>query len=241
MSISFELEYDPPIGEIIKLSESVVTITAPNASPMTFKGTQTYIIGDGCEVALIDPGPNIESHLTAIKKALVGKKLLAVLITHSHIDHSPLARPISKIYEVPIYAYGRSGKGKSSIMEKYTRGVELGGGEGIDYNFNPDVLISSGDHLSCSSWIIEALHTPGHMSNHLCFSLNKGEALFSGDLVMGWATTLISPPDGDIAQYKDSMSKLLGRSENPYFPGHGGPIKNAKKMVLVVGLVIIIL
>ena len=232
MSILFELKYDLPVGEFVKLSKDVSTILAPNASPMTFKGTQTYLIGGGDELAIIDPGPNIPAHLQAIERALRGKKLTAILITHSHIDHSPLAKEISDKHNVPIYAFGGTGEGKSEIMRKYTEKFEIGGGEGVDTLFKPDVLISTGDHISCSSWSIEAIHTPGHMSNHLCFSLNQGECLFSGDLVMGWATTLISPPDGDIGQYKASFNNLLKRKENLYYPGHGAPLKNAKKMVL---------
>ena len=232
MSILFELKYDLPVGEFVKLSKDVSTILAPNASPMTFKGTQTYLIGGGDELAIIDPGPNIPAHLQAIERALRGKKLTAILITHSHIDHSPLAKEISDKHNVPIYAFGGTGEGKSEIMRKYTEKFEIGGGEGVDTLFKPDVLISTGDHISCSSWSIEAIHTPGHMSNHLCFSLNQGECLFSGDLVMGWATTLISPPDGDIGQYKASLNSLLKRKENLYYPGHGAPLKNAKKMVL---------
>jgi len=232
LSIFFELNYDLPVGELVKLSKGVSTILAPNASPMTFKGTQTYIIGEGDELAIINPGPNIPAHLQAIERALRGKKLTAILITHSHIDHSPLAKEISDKHNVPIYAFGGTGEGKSEIMRKYTEKFEIGGGEGVDTLFKPDVLISTGDHISCSSWSVEAIHTPGHMSNHLCFSLNQGECLFSGDLVMGWATTLISPPDGDIGQYKASLNSLLKRKENLYYPGHGAPLKNAKKMVL---------
>ena len=231
LAILFELKYDPPVGEFVKLSKSVSTILAPNASPMTFRGTQTYLIGEGDEVAIIDPGPKIPSHLQAIDRALRGKKLIAILITHSHVDHSPLGKEISDKHNVPIYAFGETGKGKSEIMRKYIEKFEIGGGEGVDPLFKPDVLISTGDHISCSSWIIEAIYTPGHMSNHLCFSLNEGECLFSGDLVMGWATTLISPPDGDIGQYKSSLDSLLARKEDLYYPGHGGPLRNAKKMV----------
>ena len=170
--------------------------------------------------------------MLAIDRVLRGKKLIAIFITHSHVDHSPLGREISKQHNVPIYAFGKSGEGKSQIMQKYKEKFDIGGGEGVDPLFKPDVLISTGDHISCSSWSIEAIHTPGHMSNHLCFSLNQCEALFSGDLVMGWATTLISPPDGDIGQYKASLNSLLQREENLYYPGHGAPLKNAKKMVL---------
>ena len=232
MAILFELKYNPPVGEFVKLSKSVSTILAPNASPMTFRGTQTYIIGEGDELAIIDPGPNIPAHLKAIDRALLGKKLIAILITHSHVDHSPLGKEISDKHNVPIYAFGGTGEGKSEIMRNYTEKFEIGGGEGVDTLFKPDVLISTGDHISCSSWSIEAIHAPGHMSNHLCFSLNQCEALFSGDLVMGWATTLISPPDGDIGQYKASLSSLLKRKENLYYPGHGAPLKNAKKMIM---------
>ena len=231
MSILFELDYDLPVGELVKLSKDVSTILAPNASPMTFKGTQTYIIGEGDELAIIDPGPNISTHFQAINKVLRGKKLIAIFITHSHVDHSPLGKEISNKFDVPIYAFGETGQGRSDIMRKYMGKFEIGGGEGVDPLFNPDILISTGDYISCSSWSIEAIHTPGHMSNHLCFSLNQGESLFSGDLVMGWATTLISPPDGDIGQYKSSLDRLMERKEDLYYPGHGGPLKNAKKMV----------
>ena len=231
MSILFELNYDLPVGELVKLSKGVSTILAPNPSPMTFKGTQTYIIGEGDELGIIDPGPNIPAHLQAIDRVLRGKKLIAIFITHSHVDHSPLGREISKQHNVPIYAFGKSGEGKSEVMQKYKEKFDIGGGEGVDPLFSPDILISTGDYISCSSWSIEAFHTPGHMSNHLCFSLNQGESLFSGDLVMGWATTLISPPDGDIGQYKSSLDRLLERKEDLYYPGHGGPLKNAKKMV----------
>lgn len=226
-------KYNPPVGVLIRLSDEVSTITAPNSSPMTFKGTQTYLIGKGKEVAIIDPGPVSEGHLQAIKESISGKKLSGIFITHSHLDHSPLGKIISQEYESPIYAFGKSGDGRSEIMKKYALMEDIGGGEGVDYEFEPDVFLTSKNFIDGADWTLEAIHTPGHMQNHLCFSLNNGQAIFTGDLVMGWSTTLISPPDGDMGQYKKSLQNLLSRSENIYYPGHGAPIKGAKDTVRV--------
>ncbi len=228
---SSEHNFDPPIGTLINLSCNVATITAPNASPMTFKGTQTYLVGANDEVALIDPGPAEDSHFEAIRRSLYRKKLVGIFVTHSHLDHSPLAKKISNEYGVSTYGFGSSTDGRSETMKKIANLGTIGGGEGVDLAFSPDIKISSGDYVSNSEWTLEAIHLPGHMSNHLCFSLNDGEALFSGDLVMGWSTTLISPPDGDIGQYKDSLRRLLERKEDLYFPGHGPPLLKAKKVV----------
>ncbi len=231
MSLLVQSKYDPPIGQIIDLSEGVKSIVAPNASYMTFKGTQTYIIGRGQEVALIDPGPISESHLQAIEFALERTKLLGVFITHSHTDHSPLGRIISKKYDVPLYGFGNNISGQSVFMQKLSQGNNLGGGEGVDTGFEPDIQLSSHDFISSTDWDLEAIHTPGHMSNHLCFSLNDSKVLFTGDLVMGWSTTLISPPDGDIGQYKASLAALLDRKNQLYYPGHGAPILDGKTLV----------
>ena len=224
-------EYNPPIGQIIKLSGAVKSIVAPNASYMTFKGTQTYIIGKGDSVALIDPGPIIESHLQALEFALEKKKLVGLFITHSHSDHSPLGKIISKKYNVPIFGFGDSESGRSAIMQKLSKSDNFGGGEGVEKGFEPDISLSSNDFVSSTDWVLEAIHTPGHMSNHLCFSLNNGEVLFTGDLIMGWSTTLISPPDGDVGQYKDSLALLLSRNDQLYYPGHGAPILDGKALV----------
>ena len=172
-------DYNPPIGKIINLSDDVRLVVAPNASYMTFKGTQTYIIGRGKEVALIDPGPINEFHLEALNYALEKKKIIGIFITHSHTDHSPLGKIISKRYDTPVYGFGTSGSGKSKIMEKLSQVKNIGGEEGIDKKFNPDINLSSNDFVSSADWILEAIHTPGHMSNHLCFSLNALKKLFN--------------------------------------------------------------
>ena len=231
MSVLLQAKYDPPIGQIIDLSDEVKSIVAPNASYMTFKGTQTYIIGKGDSVALIDPWPIIESHLQALEFALEKKKLVGLFITHSHTDHSPLGKIISKKYNVPIFGFGDSESGRSAIMQKLSKSDNFGGGEGVDKGFEPDISLSSNDFVSSTDWVLEAIHTPGHMSNHLCFSLNNGEVLFTGDLIMGWSTTLISPPDGDVGQYKDSLALLLNRKDQLYYPGHGAPILEGKTLV----------
>ena len=199
-------------------------IIAPNPSPMTFWGTNTYILGTN-ELAIIDPGPAVQSHFDAIMSSLnKNQSITHILITHSHIDHSPLAKQLSERTSAPILAFGESSAGKSAIM---TNLKNLDGGEGIDYDFKPDVMLSDNQILKNKDWCIKSLHTPGHMGNHLCFSWEGESILFSGDLVMGWATSMVSPPDGDLTDFMNSIKNLQLRSPDKlFFPGHGAPIEN---------------
>jgi len=217
----FNTEHKPEIGEAKMLMDGLEVVTAPNASPMTFTGTQSYILGDS-EVAVIDPGPNDPAHLAALNRAIGGRRVSHVLVTHSHLDHSPLA----KAFDAPVLAFGPSGTGVSEVMK--TLG-EHSGGEGIDLDFVPDQILVDGDTVSGAGWAIEAVHTPGHMSNHLCFAFEGG--LFSGDHVMAWSTTLVSPPDGDLTQFMASLEKLRARDEARYFPGHGPVLDNPHEML----------
>ncbi|HID67415.1 MAG TPA: MBL fold metallo-hydrolase [Roseibacterium sp.] len=195
-------------------------ITAPNPSPMTFTGTQTYLLGEG-EVAVIDPGPASPAHLEAILGALhPNERITQILVTHSHLDHSPLARPLSEATGAPVLGAGASDWGRSPIMQALSGGI--GGGEGVDDSFVPDVQIAEGDVIDGPWGRIEVLETPGHMANHLSFAW--GDALFSGDLVMGWSTSLVSPPDGDMTAFYASLTRLEGRGDAIYFPGHGDPV-----------------
>lgn len=198
------------------LAPGLRRVTAPNPSPMTFTGTQTYILGEGA-VCVIDPGPESRPHLDAILSALEpGERISKILVTHSHLDHSPLARPLAKTTGAPILAAGPSDWGRSAVMEAL--GGAVGGGEGVDLDFMPDERIKEGDVIDG----IEVLETPGHMANHLSFTW--GDALFSGDLVMGWSTSLISPPDGDLTAFFASVTRLQGRADRLYYPGHGDPV-----------------
>lgn len=191
-------------------------VTAPNPSAMTYTGTQTYILGEG-SVCVVDPGPASPPHLKAILAALKpGERVAKVLVTHSHLDHSPLARMLSEATGAPVLAAGPSDWGRSAVMAAL--GDAVGGGEGVDADFSPDEQIKEGDIIDG----IGVLETPGHMANHLSFVW--GDALLSGDLVMGWSTSLVSPPDGDMTAFFASLAKLHDRKDRIYYPGHGAPV-----------------
>ncbi len=221
----FNTRHEPLIGKAQTLQEGLRVVTAPNASLMTFTGTQSYILGEG-EVAVIDPGPEDERHLAALLKALEGQRVSHIFVTHSHIDHSPLARRLSEITDAPVLGFGPSGAGMSGVM----RGLgDMSGGEGVDVDFRPDILLADGEVTRGRGWALEAVHTPGHMSNHLCFAFAGG--LLSGDHVMAWSTTLVSPPDGDLSQFMASLQKLQARGEARYFPGHGPVLEDPQAML----------
>ena len=213
-------DFSPPYGVIENISPLIRRITANNPAPYTFKGTGTYIIGHK-NVAVIDPGPDMADHIEAIISSLKGEKISHILVTHNHTDHSPGARPLAERCGAKIYGFDVSGQQYS--MSKSA--------EGLDKKFKPDILIKDGDILKGKNWTLEAIHTPGHLSNHLCFALLEEKALFSGDHVMGWSTTIISPPDGNMTEYLISLEKLLMRDDNIYYPTHGWPIDDPKKFV----------
>ena len=216
--------FNPPSGISEDIYPNLKRIIAPNPSPMTFWGTNTYILGTN-ELAIIDPGPAIQSHFDAIMNSLnKNQSITHILITHSHIDHSPLAKQLSERTSAPILAFGESSTGKSAIMANLKN---LEGGEGVDYDFKPDVTLVDNQILKNKELCIKSLHTPGHMGNHLCFSWEGENILFSGDLVMGWATSMVSPPDGDLTDFMNSIKSLKLRSPDKlFFPGHGAPIEN---------------
>lgn len=213
----------PQVGSADQLSPGLRRILAPNPSPMTHWGTNTYMLGTG-KVAVIDPGPANPDHLQAILRALApGEVITHIFVTHPHLDHSPLARPLSKATGAPIYGFGPPTAGRSPIMQRLaTQGI--GGGEGVDHTFHPDTTLMDGDELGTADWHLRALHTPGHFAGHLCFAW--GDRLFSGDHVMGWASSLISPPDGDMGQYIATLHLLAAAPWAQFFPGHGAPIND---------------
>ncbi len=205
-----------------ELEPSLRRILAPNPSPMTERGTNTYLIGT-TDLAVIDPGPMIDAHLETILAAIgPGQRITHILVTHSHLDHSPLARPLSEATGAPVLAAGDSAWGQSEIMQRLAAEGQIGGGEGVDDSFAPDRAVRDGDVIVGDGWQVEVLETPGHMANHLSF-VWKG-ALFSGDLVMGWSTSLISPPDGDMTAFYASLDRLKNRDDRIYYPGHGAPV-----------------
>ena len=207
---------------IKNINKNIRCLKAPNASPMTFSGTNTYLVGQK-EIAVIDPGPLNIAHLKAIFRAVGPTSFITkILITHSHIDHSPLARLLSEKTSAPIFAFGDSFSGRSSTMIQLAENGSIGGGEGVDLEFKPDFCVEDGSIILHESETITAVWTPGHFGNHLSFGI--GKTLFSGDHVMGWASSMVSPPDGDLQAFRQSCQKLLGRPEVFYLPGHGNPI-----------------
>ncbi|MCR9272121.1 MULTISPECIES: MBL fold metallo-hydrolase [Mameliella] len=215
-------DFQPRTGIAETLAPGLRRVLAPNPSPMTFRGTNTYLLGTG-GVAVIDPGPDDPTHLQALLDALTpGQEITHILVTHAHLDHSPLARDLSCRTGAPVLGFGPAQAGRSAIMRKLADEGLVGGGEGVDSGFVPDIVLADGDTVAGDGWTVEALHTPGHMANHLSFAW--GDVLFSGDLVMGWATSLVSPPDGDLTAFMSSLERLQERPWSLFHAGHGAPV-----------------
>lgn len=198
-------------------------IRAQNPSPLTGSGTNTWIVGSG-SVAVIDPGPALPAHLEAILATLEpGEAIAAILVTHPHRDHSELAPALSARSGAPVMGFGQAGSGRSPLMTRLLQDGLTGGGEGADAAFVPDRCLMDGEAVTGGDWELTALHTPGHMGEHLCFA--AGETLFSGDHVMGWSTSLVSPPDGDMGAYMASLERLRAGRWSRFLPGHGEAIE----------------
>lgn len=219
MAIPFDRNFDVPFGEAIVVSPMITRVLAPNPSPFTFKGTGVYIVGSGKDAAIIDPGPDLPEHVDALKRALAGRCLTHILVTHTHSDHSPAAAPLKAWSGAKTYGFGPHGSGRED-------GPKLE--EGGDRSFVPDVRVRDGDVLAGDGFTFDCVFTPGHTSNHMCFALREEKALFTGDHVMGWSTTVVTPPDGDMAAYMASLRKLLARDDTVLWPTHGGPVKDPK-------------
>lgn len=205
-----------------QLEPHVRLVRANNPSPMTFTGTNTYLLGTR-QVAVIDPGPADLAHLNAILAAVPdGGRITHILVTHSHLDHAPLARPLAEATGAPVYAMGDSTVGRSAVMTALAASGLVGGGEGVDPDFAPDMTLADGDTLVSDEWRINAVWTPGHFGNHMSFATQ--DIVFTGDHVMGWASSLVSPPDGDLTQFMTSCATLKARPARVFYAGHGDPI-----------------
>ncbi len=209
--MDFDLSPAPRYGVAEQVSPLIQRLMAPNPGPFTFHGTGVYIVGAGNSVAVIDPGPDLADHIEALKQALTGRTVSHILITHTHSDHSPAARPLAAWSGAPIYGFGAHAQ---------TDEVEEGGA-GL---FVPDVKVIDGVAIAGEGFTFTALHTPGHTTGHICYALAEEKALFTGDHVMGWSTTVIAPPDGNMGDYLRSLEKLIGRDDVTLYPTHGAPI-----------------
>ena len=212
MTIPFVRNFEFEYGSLAQLSPLIQRVIANNPGPFTYTGTGVYIIGDN-DVAVIDPGPDMAEHRAALDKALEGRRVSHVLMTHHHIDHSPLAIPLARDHGCEVYGYG--------LQIRPPEGGEVRLEAGDDLSFKPDVEIRCGDVIKGDGWTIEAIHTPGHTSNHMCFGLREENTLFSGDHIMGWSTSVVSPPDGHMGDYLNSLERIKARKFDRIWPTHG--------------------
>jgi len=210
-----------PTGRCEQLEPLVRRVLAPNGSPFTYTGTQTYLVGSERGLAVIDPGPDLPEHLTALETAIGEAPVVAILCTHTHRDHSPAAAPLAAHTGAPVV-----GCAPLALASDEPRADVP-----FDTAYRPDRVLADGESVNGQGWTLTALATPGHTSNHLCFALEESGALFTGDHVMGWSTTVVAPPDGDMADYMASLDKLHARDDRVYYPAHGPAVTNPRQLV----------
>jgi glyoxylase-like metal-dependent hydrolase (beta-lactamase superfamily II) len=220
--LSFDRAFDVPPETTIEVSPRIRRVLADNPGPFTFKGTSSFIIGHG-EVAVVDPGPDNDLHLSALLAAVKGETVSHIFVTHSHIDHSPLAKRLKQATGAPIVGYG------PATPQDGKEGLRLDAS--IETDFDPDIKLAHGEVISGKGWSLEGVFTPGHMSNHMSFALLEEKALLCGDHVMTWSTSVIAPPDGNMGQYFASLRLLLERDDDVYHPGHGPSRSDPKPLV----------
>lgn len=223
MGIPFVREMSFTYGEALEVSPLIRRVIANNPGPFTFHGTGVYIVGKpGGAVAVIDPGPDDQNHIAALKAALAGDRVTHIFVTHGHLDHAPAARPLAEATGARIYASGARTKTHAGAPRM---------DEDEDEGFRPDQAVHDGEVIRGEGWTIEALFTPGHTSNHVCYALREENALFSGDHIMGWSTTVVSPPDGDMDDYMASLEKVRARNFTTLWPTHGPPIRDVRAFI----------
>ncbi|MBW8784092.1 MAG: MBL fold metallo-hydrolase [Novosphingobium sp.] len=218
------MEFPPkpwPVGEAEQLEPLVRRVLAANPSPFTFTGTESYVVGADGAVAVIDPGPNEPEHIDALLRVIGDAAVAAICCTHTHRDHSPAAAPLAERTGAPIV-----GCAPLVLSDSGPRSDAA-----FDTTYRPDRVLKNGEQLSGPDWTLTAVATPGHTSNHLCFALEESGALFTGDHLMGWSTTVVTPPDGDMAAYMASLDKLHGRQDRVFYPAHGPQVNNPRQLV----------
>lgn len=225
MDIDFDTVFDPRHGEAVPLGDGILRVTAPNASAYTFHGTNSYVIGDG-SVVVVDPGPDEDRHLDALTSAIGGRKVDAILLTHTHRDHTALVPRLVAVTGAPIVAEGPHRTSRALHIGEHNAMDSAGDGTIV-----PDLIVADGEILDLPAGRFGAIATPGHTANHMAFSIGETGLLLSGDHVMAWATTVVAPPDGSMADYMASLDKLLGREDEAYLPGHGGIVRRPQQML----------
>lgn len=218
MALDFDKSFEPAYGTPVEVAPGVRRITVNNPGPFTFHGTNSYLVGDET-LAVIDPGPDDDTHLAALLMAIDGRPVSHILISHTHRDHSPLARRLQEATGAPTLGEGPHRPARPLRIGE-TNPLDVGG----DRDFVPDRRLVHGEVVEGDGWALEALHTPGHAANHLAFALAGTGILFSADHVMAWSTSVVAPPDGAMADYMASLDVLLARDDRLYLPGHGGPV-----------------
>jgi glyoxylase-like metal-dependent hydrolase (beta-lactamase superfamily II) len=220
--IAFNLTYDETPGVAWRCSALVRCVVAPNPGPFTFTGTNTYLVGER-QLAVIDPGPDDDMHLVAIMDAVGDAEVSHILATHTHRDHSPLVPKLQALTGAQVVAFGMHPRPRFVVPDTK--------GEAGDVEFRPDTAIGDGFVVRGDAWTIRALHTPGHIANHLCFALDEEGVLFTGDHIMGWSTSVISPIDGSLGDFYRSAERLMVRHDTRYYSAHGAPIGDPRSLV----------
>lgn len=211
----------------VHLASGLQCLRADNPSPLTGPGTNTYILGDQ-NIVVIDPGPELDSHLAALLRAVGGRHVSAIVVTHAHRDHSGLARRLTAATGAEVLAFGGARDGTSPRMSALSPDLE-DTGDGLDLLFSPDRRLADGDRISSPDWDLRVLHTPGHLGSHICLAL--GRTLFTGDHVMGWASSIVSPPEGDMGDYMASLTRLADEDWALALPGHGDPVPDPARRI----------
>ncbi|MGF1595836.1 MAG: MBL fold metallo-hydrolase [Acidimicrobiales bacterium] len=250
MAIAFNKDFTPDYGNVHELSPLIRRVVAENPNPFTFTGTGVYLVGRG-DVAVIDPGPTLTEHVDAIQAAIgPDEQITRILVTHTHTDHTAAVPALVERTGATTYGFGPHGpvpdhdpldtvtfdeyftaEEKAEFDKAWAETPDELKREGPDQGFLPDVTVGDGDEVAGDGWTIETVHTPGHTSNHVCFALRDEKVLFTGDHVMGWATSVISPPDGDLFDYLGSLRKLLDRDDARFWPTHGPAIDDPRSYV----------
>ncbi|MFC4174232.1 MBL fold metallo-hydrolase [Microvirga sp. GCM10011540] len=224
-NLTFDTHPPAKAGECVRVSPLVRRIVANNPGPITFTGTCSYIVGTG-RVAIVDPGPDLPEHIDALLHAVRNETITHILVTHTHRDHSPAARAVKEATGAQLVGCSQH-RSARPLFEGEVNLLETSS----DRDYAPDRELTEGDRIEGPGWSLTALATPGHMANHLAFTLPEEKALFSGDHVMAWSTTVVAPPDGSMGEFMASLDKLKGREESVYWPGHGGPVRDPGRFV----------